>query len=64
MSLFVIDNSDSVDLLEIEVLKEDTDEQEFSLIRVVGEFDTVEEAEQYASDHDLEIFGEAQCWFV
>ena len=60
---FVIDNSNFVYICEAEFEENGSEWGKLTLVRTVGTFETVEEAESYADKNNIQIWGETDDWF-
>lgn len=59
---FVIDNSGLILLCEVSHKDDGSEWGETSFVKVVDEFDSVDEAEAFADEKDITLWGEIQDW--
>ncbi len=59
---FVIDNSSVITLCEVEYKDDGSEWGQVSLVKVVEEFDSIDEAEDFAELNDIYVWGENKDW--
>lgn len=59
---FVIDNSGVITLCEVEYKDDGSEWGQVSLVKVVEEFDSIDEAEDFAEMNDISVWGENKDW--
>lgn len=59
---FVIDNSGVITLCEVEYNDDGTEWGQISLVKVVEEFDSIDEAEDFAEINNIPVWGENKDW--
>lgn len=59
---FVIDNSGLILLCEVSHKDDDSEWGKTSFVKVVGEFDSVDEAEAFADEKGIALWGEIKDW--
>ncbi|MDI6977278.1 hypothetical protein [Serratia sp. Se-RSBMAAmG] len=59
---FVIDNSGCVCICEASFEEDGSEWGKLKFLRIVKEFDSVDEAEAFADQHDMPLWGEISDW--
>ena len=59
---FVIDNSNCIYICEVKFEEDGSEWGKLTFLRVVKEFDSVDEAEEFAETHNMPIWGEILDW--
>lgn len=59
---FVIDNSSVITLCEVEYKDDGSEWGQVSLVKVVEEFDSIDEVEDFAELNDIYVWGENKDW--
>lgn len=59
---FVIDNSGVIILCEVEYNDDGTEWGQISLVKVIEEFDSIDEAEDFAEKNNIPVWGENKDW--
>mgnify|MGYP004625266721 CR=1 FL=1 len=59
---FVIDNSGVITLCEVEYKDDGSEWGQVSLVKVVEEFDSIDEAEDFTEKNDISVWGENKDW--
>lgn len=60
---FVIDNSDFIYICEAEFEEDGSEWGKLTFVRTLGNFESVDEAEDYAKKHGMPIWAETDDWF-
>lgn len=59
---FVIDNSGMITLCEVEYNDDGSEWGQVSLVKVVKEFDSIDEAEEFTEMNNIPVWGENKDW--
>lgn len=59
---FVIDNSGVITLCEVEYKDDGSEWGQVSLVKVVEEFDSIDEAEEFTEMNNIPVWGENKDW--
>jgi len=59
---FVIDNSGVIILCEVEYNDDGTEWGQISLVKVIEEFDSIDDAEDFAEKSNIPVWGENKDW--